>query len=490
MALLAGKTAHAENRAAWRARFADCRARSAALATPLLPEDQVVQSMPDVSPTKWHLAHVTWFWETFLLGPHLAGYRVFDPAYDYLFNSYYEAVGPRHPRPARGLLSRPGVAEIARYRDHVTQAMDRLIAGVDGMTFRELAPVIALGLAHEEQHQELILMDIKHVFAQNPLKPAYTAPAPHAARTAPPLEWRDFAGGLIEIGHEGDGFAFDNEGPRHKVWLEPFRLATRLVTNGEYLAFVADGGYRRPEFWLSDGWAAVNASGWEAPLYWQRPAGKIDGVDGWQEFTLSGIAPLDPASPVVHVSHYEADAFARWAGRRLPSEAEWETAAADLPVSGNFLDRGLLHPQGATSSADCDQVDSCPPHPALDKARLRLANPKQPSPPSGEEGRVRGAQAPRGEEEASVVSAASAPALLQMFGDCWEWTQSAYAPYPGFHAVAGAIGEYNGKFMSGQMVLKGGCAVTPAGHMRASYRNFFPAAARWCFGGIRLAEDG
>ncbi|HYL33819.1 MAG TPA: ergothioneine biosynthesis protein EgtB [Stellaceae bacterium] len=452
MALAAGKTAHAENRDAWRARFADCRARSEALAAPLLPEDQVVQSMPDVSPTKWHLAHVTWFWETFLLAPHLAGYRAFDPAYNHLFNSYYEAIGPRHPRPARGLLSRPGVAEIARYRAHVTAAMERLIATADAASFAALAPLIELGIAHEEQHQELILMDIKHVFAQSPLKPAYKSPAPKAARAAPPLEWRPLAGGLIEIGHDGAGFAFDNEGPRHKVWLEPFRLATRLVTNGEYVAFVADGGYRRPEFWLSDGWASVNASCWEAPLYWRQ-----DG-DRWFEFTLAGSVPLDPSAPVVHVSHYEADAFARWAGRRLPTEAEWEIAAADLAIEGNFLDSGVLHPMPA--------------------------KPNEPSPPLGGEGRVRGLRSPDADQ------AASAPALLQMFGDCWEWTQSAYAPYPGFRAPEGAIGEYNGKFMSGQMVLKGGCAVTPAGHLRASYRNFFPPAARWCFGGIRLAENG
>ncbi len=452
MALIAGRMALAEDRDAWRARFVACRARSETLAAPLLPEDQVVQSMPDVSPTKWHLAHVTWFWETFLLGPQFAGYRVFDPAYDYLFNSYYEAVGPRHPRPARGLLSRPGVEAIARHRAHVTAATERLIAGADAATFRTIAALIELGLAHEEQHQELILMDIKHVFAQNPLKPAYKLAAPKAARTAPPLEWRGFAGGLSEIGHDGADFAFDNEGPRHKVWLEPFRLATRLVTNGEYLAFVADGGYRRPELWLSDGWTAVNALGWGAPLYWRR-----DG-DRWAEFTLAGPAPLDPFAPVVHVSHYEADAFARWTGRRLPTEAEWETAAADLPVSGNFLDSGTLHPAAANSG--------------------------QPSPPSGGEGRVRGLRAPVDAETPS------APALLQMFGDCWEWMQSAYAPYPGFCAADDAIGEYNGKFMSGQMVLKGGCAVTPAGHLRASYRNFFPPAARWCFGGIRLAEDG
>jgi ergothioneine biosynthesis protein EgtB len=459
MALTAGRLAHVENREAWRTRFADCRARSEALASPLLPEDQVVQSMPDVSPTKWHLAHVTWFWETFVLVPRLAGYRVFDPAYNHLFNSYYEAVGPRHPRPSRGLLSRPGVAEIARYRAHVTAAMERLIAAADAATFSAIAPLIELGLAHEEQHQELILMDIKHVFAQNPLAPAYRTAPLRPARAAPALEWREFAGGLVEIGHDGAGFAFDNEGPRHKIWLERFRLATRLVTNGEYLAFVADGGYRRPEFWLSDGWAAVQAQGWEAPLYWRRAPEKADGNERWSEFTLAGLVPLDPFAPVVHVSHYEADAFARWTGRRLPTEAEWETAAADLPVAGNFLDSGILHPSA----------------PIADRLTPTLTLP------------------PRGGGNGRGVVAATTQAdnpLLQIYGDCWEWTQSAYAPYSGFRAVEGAIGEYNGKFMSGQMLLKGGCAVTPAGHLRASYRNFFPPAARWCFGGIRLAEDG
>ena len=468
MALTAGRLAHAEDRSAWRLRFAACRARSEALAAPLLPEDQVVQSMPDVSPTKWHLAHVTWFWETFLLQPHLAGYRVFDPAYNHLFNSYYEAVGPRHPRPARGLLSRPGVAEVARYRAHVTAAMERLIAGADAPAFYVIAPLIELGLAHEEQHQELILMDIKHVFAQNPLAPAYRSAAPQPAPATVPLEWRGFTGGLVEIGHDGAGFAFDNEGPRHKVWLEPFRLATRLVANGEYLAFLADGGYRRPEFWLSDGWAAVQAQAWEAPLYWQR-----DG-ERWFEFTLAGLAPLDPFAPVVHVSHYEADAYARWAGRRLPSEAEWETVAAQLPIEGNFLDRGVLHPIAATAerlTPTLTRPDRDAPHPY--------------PPPRG--GRVSEGVSAGARHDGSDTAA---PALFQMYGDCWEWTQSAYAPYPGFRAAAGAIGEYNGKFMSGQMVLKGGCCVTPANHLRASYRNFFPPAARWCFGGIRLAEDG
>ncbi|HXP13668.1 MAG TPA: ergothioneine biosynthesis protein EgtB [Stellaceae bacterium] len=392
------------------ARLRDIRRHSEQLTEPLLPEDMVVQSMPDASPAKWHLAHTSWFFETFLLTPYLAGYRAFDPAYANLFNSYYEAVGPRHPRPARGMLSRPGVAEIASYRAHVTAAAEKLIASAGAESWPEIATLIELGVNHEQQHQELILMDLKHLFAQNPLKPAYRArgesKAPHKARA---LDWISFKGGLAEIGHDGPmsgsgGFAFDNEGPRHKIWLEPFRIASRLATNGEYLAFIEDGGYRRAEFWLSDGWAMVQAQAWQAPLYWEKG-------DGWSVFTLSGMSKLDPFAPVVHVSHYEADAFARWAGRRLPVEAEWEIAAV----------AGLLE---------------------------------------------------------------------QAVGEAWQWTASAYGPYPGFRPAAGAIGEYNGKFMSGQMVLRGGSLATPPGHARATYRNFFPPASRWCFGGIRLAEDG
>lgn len=410
-------------------RFAAVRRQTEALAAPLSPEDQTVQSMPDVSPTKWHRAHTTWFFENFLLRPHLSGYGAFHPAYGYLFNSYYEAVGPRHPRPERGLLSRPGIGDITRYRAHVDAAMIRLIADVDEATWRALAPLLELGLNHEEQHQELILMDIKHVLSLNPLDPAYQPPRPIGRVAAQPLSWRDFAGGLAEIGHDGEGFAFDNEGPRHKVWLESFRLASRPVTCGEYLAFIADDGYRRPELWLSEGWAIVQAWNWEAPLYWQH-----DDADAWSAFTLAGRHPVDPAEPVVHVSFYEADAFARWAGKRLPSEAEWEVAASRscVPLSGNLMDRGVFHPQ-----------------------------PMQPG----------------------------AGSLGQMIGDVWEWTASPYLGYPGFRAAAGAIGEYNGKFMSNQMVLRGGAAVTPAGHVRISYRNFFPPASRWAFGGMRLAED-
>jgi ergothioneine biosynthesis protein EgtB len=418
-------------RAAALARFEAIRRDTEALTVNLTAEDQAIQSMPDVSPTKWHLAHTSWFFETFILARFDPDYQPFDPAFAYLFNSYYEAVGPRHPRPQRGLLSRPTLDTIAAYRDHVGAAMARFIERADEAQWQAAAPLVELGLHHEQQHQELILMDIKHVFWVNPLLPSYQAPQLKMQQDAAPLAWIEFAGGLYEIGHRGAGFAFDNETPRHKVWLEPFRLASRPATCGEYLDFIEDGGYRRPEFWLSDGWATVCQQGWEAPLYWRR-----EGQGAWSIFTLSGCRRLNPAEPVCHISFYEADAFARWAGKRLPSEAEWEVAAADLPVIGNFADSGRLHPCAAAAAG-----------------------------PGG-------------------------PRLLQMFGDVWEWTASPYVAYPRFRAAAGAIGEYNGKFMCNQMVLRGGAAVTPPGHIRASYRNFFPPAARWVFAGLRLAEDG
>ena len=424
--VLAGPSAtmREEARARAAADFAQVRGQRQALAEGLTAEDQQIQSMPDVSPTKWHLAHVTWFFETFLLRPHLSGYAPFDEAYGYLFNSYYEQVGERHPRPQRGLLSRPPLTDVLAYRAHVDAAMQRLIGEATDAGWSAVAPLVELGLHHEQQHQELILMDIKHVFFANPLRPAYR-PRPHSPATeAAPLDWIDFDGGLVEIGHVGKGFAFDNEGPRHKAWLEPFRLASRLTTCGEYLAFIEDGGYARPELWLSDGWAAVQREGWSAPLYWTK------GQGGWRIFTLSGERPLDPAEPVCHLSHYEADAFARWAGARLPTEQEWELAAAAAPADGHLADRGVFHPEPA-----------------------------------------------------------SQPGLGQMIGDLWEWTASPYVAYPRYSPPAGAVGEYNGKFMSGQMVLRGGAAVTPAGHVRPTYRNFFPPPARWAFSGLRLAQD-
>ncbi len=413
-------------------RFEAVRRDSEALAANLTAEDQSVQSMPDVSPTKWHLAHTTWFFETFILNRFDPAYRVFDPAFAYLFNSYYEAAGPRHPRPERGLLSRPTVDVIGAYRDHVSAAMGRFGEHAAEPVWEDAAPLIELGLHHEQQHQELVLMDIKHVFSINPLLPAYQAPQPRIAAPAATLGWIDFSGGLVEIGHRGNGFAFDNETPRHKVWLEPFRLATRPVTCGEYLDFIEAGGYQRPELWLSDGWSMIGAEGWDAPLYWRRE----DGV--WSIFTLSGLRRLNPAEPVCHLSYFEADAYAKWVGKRLPTEAEWEFAAEGIPVAGNFADRGYFHPL-AELPAGADGVTAARPR--------------------------------------------------QMFGDVWEWTASPYIPYPRFRAAAGAIGEYNGKFMCSQMVLRGGAAVTPAGHARATYRNFFPPSARWAFAGLRLAED-
>jgi dimethylhistidine N-methyltransferase len=381
--------------------------------------------MPDASPAKWHLAHVSWFFETFLLEPHLPGHQPFDPAYRLLFNSYYNGVGVPFARAQRGLVTRPGLADVLAYRAHVDAAMARLLAqGVDD----RLWPLVELGLAHEQQHQELLLTDIKHLFSINPLKPSYAGRWPLTPVAPVPRGWLAFDGGVSAIGHDGPGFAFDNEGPRHCIFLEPFELATHPVTNGDWIAFIDDGGYRRPELWLSDGWANVQAEGWHAPLYWRHDEA------GWRCFTLHGEAPVDCHAPVAHVSFYEADAFARWAGARLPTEAEWEVAAAALAPAGNFADSGAFHPLAPRAPAS-----------------------------SGE--------------------------AAQMFGDVWEWTASAYLPYPGYRPAEGAVGEYNGKFMSGQMVLRGGSCATPPDHVRATYRNFFPPAARWQFSGLRLARD-
>ena len=405
-------------------RYASIRTLTEKLAAPLSAEDQCVQSMPDASPVKWHLAHTTWFFETVVIIPYADDYAPYDRRYHYLFNSYYEALGPRHPRPQRGLLTRPSLKDVLAYRRHVDEGIERLFArtGEAGrLAFEGLAE---LGLHHEQQHQELILTYIKHAFSCNPLLPAY-APAPPVVVTgAPPLGWIDYAGGIVPIGHAGDGFAFDNEGPRHLVLLAPFRIASRLITNGEYLAFMEDGGYRRPEFWLSDGWACVQTQGWSAPLYWTKE-------DNWQVFTLNGVQPARPEEPVLHVSFYEAAAYAAWAGKRLPTEFEWEAAAAAEPIHGNLLDPARPH----------------------------------------------------------VKPAPMAVELAQLYGDAWEWTRSSYDPYPGFKPQPGPVAEYNGKFMCSQIVLRGGSCATPAGHIRASYRNFFPPSARWQFSGIRLAED-
>ena len=410
------------------ARFDQVRSHTERLAAPLSPEDQTVQSMADVSPTKWHRAHVTWFFETFVLADHEPGFAPFQDTYWFLFNSYYEAVGPRYARAQRGVVSRPGAHDVGVYRDNVDARMRDLVAGLDEGTLAKLSDTIQLGFHHEQQHQELLLMDIKHVLSLNPLQPSY-AGRPSEVSEPDRLGWVDVEGGLVEVGHRDAGFSFDNELPLHQVYLEPFRLADRLVTNGEWLEFMADGGYRRADLWLSDGWATVNAEGWQAPFYWVE----LDGV--WFEHTLHGTFPVNPGLPVAHVSHYEADAYAAWAGKRLPTEAEWEHGARSVApeVEGNLADTETYHPRAA-------------------------------GPATG--------------------------GLRQAYGDCWEWTSSAYLPYPGFHPAAGAIGEYNGKFMSNQMVLRGGCALTSPGHTRASYRNFFPPGARWALSGLRLADGG
>lgn len=402
------------------------RSTSEALAEGLSAEDMLVQSMPDASPAKWHLAHTTWFFETFLLTGYLDAYRPFDPQFGYLFNSYYEAVGPRHERPRRGMLTRPSLEAVMDYRAHVDAAMGELMAAADETVAAAIAPLVELGLNHEQQHQELLLTDLLHAFSCNPVRPAYRPTQPVDTAAPPPVDWVTFDEGIHEIGHMGDGFAFDHEGPRHRTLLHPFRLASRPVVNAEWKAFIEDGGYRRAEFWLSDGWATVRAEDWQAPLYWERRDG------AWWSMTLHGMQPVEDAAPVCHVSYYEADAFARWAGKRLPTEAEWEVAATGLAVAGNTLGSGALRPVPANGAAD---------------------------------------------------------GLRQMFGDVWEWTQSPLTPYPGFRPAEGAVGEYNGKFMCSQLVLRGGSCVTPDGHLRASYRNFFYPHMRWQFSGLRLAAD-
>ena len=406
-------------------RFGEVRAQTAALAAPLSAEDCALQSMPDASPVKWHLGHTTWFFETFVLAPHLHGYATFDPHFRVLFNSYYNGVGDRHPRPERGLLSRPDLATVRAYRAHVDHAMRDLLRHD---VASDLAALIDLGLHHEQQHQELILTDLKHLFSRNPLRPAYEARWPLLPVKPAALAWHRYDAGLTSIGHRGVGFGFDNERPEHQVFVAPFELASRPVTHGEFAAFIADGGYRKPELWLSLGFDAVRAEGWHAPLYWEERDGR------WWTFTLRGMAEIDPYAPVCHVSYFEADAYARWAGARLPTEFEWEVAAKSATPDGNFVDSGVLHP--------------------LPSAGL-----------------------------------ANGGAPQQLYGDVWEWTSSSYGPYPGFRAAEGAVGEYNGKFMCNQYVLRGGSCATPASHIRATYRNFFPPEARWQFSGIRLARD-
>jgi len=405
---------------ALRDKFREVRAASLALAAPLSAEDQCIQSMPDASPTKWHLAHTTWFFETVLLQPHAAGYRPFDVRFHYLFNSYYEALGPRHPRPQRGLLTRPSVDEVHAYRSHVDEAVLALLDGEIGdHDWAAIEPIVTLGLHHEQQHQELLLTDILHALSCNPLLPAYkpaAGPALRLAAVPPAMRWLPQPGGMVQVGHEGlrHGFAFDNETPRHAALLQPYAIADRLVNCGDYAQFIADGGYQRPELWLSDGWAAVQAQGWRHPAYWiaadDPRLGALQHQGGWQVFGLHGVRPMEAEAPVSQLSFYEAAAYAEWAGARLPTEFEWEAAF-------------------------------------------------------------------------------DAPGISQMTGHVWQWTRSSYDPYPGFRPMPGIAAEYNGKFMVGQLVLRGGSVATPAGHTRPSYRNFFPPAARWQFSGLRLAKD-
>jgi ergothioneine biosynthesis protein EgtB len=406
-------------------RFAEVRDATMRLASPLSAEDCALQSIPDASPVKWHLAHTTWFFETFVLERWAHGYSPFDPQFRVLFNSYYNAVGDRHPRPERGLLSRPSLDTVRAYRAYVERHLAPLFARAGEV---ELQALLELGLQHEQQHQELILTDVKHLLSCNPLQPTYLERWPLTPIKPQEVRWISYGGGLADVGHAGDDFCFDNELPRHSVFLAPYQLASRPVTHGEFLDFVDDGGYRRPELWLSLGWDTARAQRWVAPCYWEQRDGR------WTTFTLRGRVEIDPATPMTHVSYFEADAYARWAGARLPTEFEWEVAAASCAVDGNFAESGMLHPLAS-------RADPPPATPA------------------------------------------------QLYGDVWEWTRSSYAPYPGYAAAAGAVGEYNGKFMCNQYVLRGGSCATPRSHIRATYRNFFPPESRWQFSGLRLARD-
>ncbi|MCI5047900.1 MAG: ergothioneine biosynthesis protein EgtB [Aquisalinus sp.] len=400
------------------------RGETLGLADGLSDADATAQSMPDASPAKWHLAHTSWFFETFILAPHIPGYDLFHEAYNFLFNSYYEAVGARHPRPQRGLLTRPSLDEVKAYRLHVDEA----IMAISAESFTgQMGALLELGLHHEQQHQELLLTDILHLFAQNPLKPAWRNPVPLEVideDTSSAPVWQEFPGGVLTVGHTGNEFAFDCEGPAHDCVVRPFALAPRAVTNAEWLGFMQDGGYENPKLWLADGWDVVQRQGWQAPLYWQRAD------DGWAQMTLRGLQPVHMQAPVSHISYYEADAYATWAGARLPTEQEWEQASLTVEVTGNFAGAERFRPRPQTG-----------------------------------------------------------PGLTGMFGDVWEWTQSPFTAYPGFRVSDGAMGEYNGKFMSGQMVLRGGSCVTPEGHIRPTYRNFFHPDKRWQFSGLRLARD-
>lgn len=400
------------------------------LAEPLEIEDYVVQSMPDVSPTKWHLAHTSWFFETFVLSKTLKEYKSPNPQYAYLFNSYYVQAGERHLRPKRGLISRPTVEETYSYRNHVDEGMLQFMENASEKEWQEIASVIEIGIHHEQQHQELIVTDIKHVLSENPLQPKYLNKDSNgkSSKQSNENKWISYDGGISNIGNGGNGFGYDNEYPKHKVYLNPFKLSSSLVTNTEYIEFINDGGYETPEIWLSEGWATVETNNWKAPLYWQKNDGK------WMQFTLTGLRDVEPDEPVTHVSYFEADAYARWAGSRLPTEAEWEVAASNVAIEGNFVDNLNFHPVGLEDKANGDF-------------------PKQ------------------------------------MFGDVWEWTQSSYSAYPGYKTPPGALGEYNGKFMCNQMVLRGGSCATSKSHIRKTYRNFFPTNSRWQFMGIRLAKD-